>query len=375
MIAEKKERAFGLDILRAVAILLVIFVHMTLPFKFGTHAGFWNSIFSRGGSLGVEIFFVLSGFLIGTILIKLFNKDEKYNIKQIKGFWTRRWFRTLPNYYLVLILTMLLFYWLYGKIDFSWTYLVFLQRPDWLVVVWSLIVEEWFYLLFPLLLFGIFNIFKLFGKSNSKYNILLTSVCVIIILPVLLNLLNIFNLVDLSFAFGFMKNTISLFYGIGIGVLIGFLCYYHAKFFIRHKKIMLWIGLILFILAIIGFFTIDGSTNIIQILELINGLVLSFSISFMIPFLSQIKKPNNKLIFISITYTSLISYSLYLTHTTIIEIFYKITDFYLITNIFALYIKSFISLILVFLIAAILYHIWEKPMTSVRDKFGNQTPK
>jgi peptidoglycan/LPS O-acetylase OafA/YrhL len=194
-----------------------------------------------------------------------------------------------------------------------------------------------------------------------------------IITPIILNLLNIFHLVDLSFAFGFLKNTISLFDGIGIGVLIAFLYYYHEDFFTRHKKIMLFTGLILFVVALIGFFTINGSTHIIQIFELINGLVLSFSILFMIPFLSQMNPPKNKLIFASITYTSLISYSLYLTHTTIIEIFYKMTDFYPITNVFALYVKSFISLILVFLIAAFLYKVWEKPMTSIRERFKSKS--
>ena len=59
---------------------------------------------------GVELFFVLSGFLIGGILIKTFQKDNSFGIKTISNFWIRRWFRTLPNYDLILILNIIVVY-------------------------------------------------------------------------------------------------------------------------------------------------------------------------------------------------------------------------------------------------------------------------
>jgi len=342
---DKGQRAFGLDILRASAILLVIFAHMTVPFKNGLYGEFWKGVSSQFGTLGVEIFFVLSGFLIGTIIIKIFNKEEKYNLKQIKNFWTRRWYRTLPNYYLVLFLTMFLFYWLYNEIDFSWRYLLFLQTPQWLIIVWSLIVEEWFYLLFPLLLFGV----SIIPKIKSKYKILLITICITIVVPVLSRILNILTFIP-------------LFDKIGIGVLIGFLCYYHNEFYTRHRKIMFLVGLLLFFISVAGLFEFDG------LLLLFDKLVLNFSILFMIPMLSQTKQPKNRIIFNSITYISIISYSLYLTHTTIIEVFYKIFGD-------LGYIGTLVSLVLVFSIASILYYFYEKPTTDLRDRVNHNIYK
>ncbi len=90
---DTNERIFGLDLLRTIAILLVVLAHGNLIVmdKLPYFPDF--SIVD-----GVNLFFVLSGFLIGSIIIKSL---EKYGINKasIIIFWKRRWFRTLPNYY------------------------------------------------------------------------------------------------------------------------------------------------------------------------------------------------------------------------------------------------------------------------------------
>ena len=80
-------RIYGLDILRAMAILFVVIGHgqYLLPRKFNT----FHSIFVFDG---VSIFFVLSGFLIGGILIKIIENKEA-NTSTLIDFWKRRWFR------------------------------------------------------------------------------------------------------------------------------------------------------------------------------------------------------------------------------------------------------------------------------------------
>src|SRR5659263_324332 len=90
-------RIFGLDILRALAIMFVVIEYGSylLPQKLRTISDFF--VFD-----GVSIFFVLSGFLIGGILIKLIDKNG-FNFSILKTFWIRRWYRTLPNYFLILI--------------------------------------------------------------------------------------------------------------------------------------------------------------------------------------------------------------------------------------------------------------------------------
>lgn len=95
-----ENRVFGLDFLRSIAILLVMIGHSVgyLPLKIQQ--------FIRPFLVdGVAIFFVLSGFLIGGIMIKSFQKE--INFKNITNFWIRRWMRTLPNYYLILSILLI----------------------------------------------------------------------------------------------------------------------------------------------------------------------------------------------------------------------------------------------------------------------------
>jgi peptidoglycan/LPS O-acetylase OafA/YrhL len=153
VIPAEKNRIFGLDVLRVTAIVLVLAAH-TWPSKVGLQ---WPHAFAV---LGVELFFVLSGFLIGGILIRLADERRLRTFRDVCGFWRRRWFRTLPNYYLFLTLQLLWRTWVLGfpdQVGTNWEYLFFVQNfrnppPFFFPETWSLAVEEWFYLLFPLLL-------------------------------------------------------------------------------------------------------------------------------------------------------------------------------------------------------------------------------
>ena len=89
-IAMTRERVFGLDFLRALAILLVLVAHASFMFLPLTHRleAWWML-----GHLGVELFFVLSGFLIGAILAEL-AAAEPFPLGR---FWMRRWLRTLAE--------------------------------------------------------------------------------------------------------------------------------------------------------------------------------------------------------------------------------------------------------------------------------------
>ncbi len=152
---DSRKRIFGLDLMRAIAIVLVVFSHITwiLP---NAH-GFIPDLMSVAGVLGVELFFVLSGFLIGRIIYKLFLSSD-FGFKSVLHFWVRRWFRTLPNYYLALILNIVIAIYIGLSLpDNLFRYFIFLQNfnsemPFLFIESWSLSIEEFAYILGPLLL-------------------------------------------------------------------------------------------------------------------------------------------------------------------------------------------------------------------------------
>lgn len=141
-------RNASLDILRAAAILMVLLCHGTTSFS--TPVGL---DFLALGGVGVDLFFCLSGWLLGKQLCEEFKKTGTIELRR---FWLRRWLRTLPAYYAVLLFTYAQA--LYqGRHPESWQYLIFLQnympQMPFFGVSWSLCVEEHFYLLVaPLLL-------------------------------------------------------------------------------------------------------------------------------------------------------------------------------------------------------------------------------
>jgi len=111
---------------------------------------------SRFGWMGVDLFFVLSGYLIGSQLLKPYLAGER---PSIAGFYRRRIYRILPAYLFVLSLYALLPVWREEDgISPLWQFLTFTENlfVDYSIHqafshVWSLCVEEHFYLLLPLL--------------------------------------------------------------------------------------------------------------------------------------------------------------------------------------------------------------------------------
>lgn len=143
-------RIRGLDTLRALAILLVLMSH---------YAGFVSrqQIFGFVGEVGragVDLFFVLSGYLIGNQICAAIARGEAL---ALKTFFARRLLRTLPNYYVLLAVYYMLPSLLNGSsVAPLWQFLTFtqnfgLQYGQTFTHSWSLCVEEQFYLILPLL--------------------------------------------------------------------------------------------------------------------------------------------------------------------------------------------------------------------------------
>jgi peptidoglycan/LPS O-acetylase OafA/YrhL len=157
----KAERSPGLDLVRSIAILMVLVSHCGEIF--GTWFGYHLPMaISKAGSFGVELFFVLSGFLIGRLLMDII--AQKPDFRGWLVFMTRRWMRTLPLYFLCVALMAVVwppYFWEPGhaKLWHALPWFVTLTQNlawpmagQWFPVSWSLTVEEWFYLLFSALL-------------------------------------------------------------------------------------------------------------------------------------------------------------------------------------------------------------------------------
>jgi peptidoglycan/LPS O-acetylase OafA/YrhL len=149
-----ERRNQGLDLLRAFALLLVLFRHILRPMGGSPFRSNLILALNNGGWVGVDLFFVLSGFLIGGLL---FDEQIASGGICIRRFYLRRGFKIYPLFWLTIAF-------LYLRSASSGNVpaparvfheLLFLQNylDGFRYVTWSLAVEEHFYLLLPLVLF------------------------------------------------------------------------------------------------------------------------------------------------------------------------------------------------------------------------------
>jgi peptidoglycan/LPS O-acetylase OafA/YrhL len=362
------ERIFGLDLMRAMAILFVLLAHTVFLLPFSKHTQYL--VFQYFGFFGVEIFFVLSGYLVGKILMKLLN-EKPVEFKTIRYFWMRRWFRTLPNYYLVLLLTAIVYYFSYKQFAFAepynLLYLVFLQNfvsphPNFFPLAWSLSIEEWFYLLFPLWFVLFHWLFR--NKKNYQLVAILSFLLLIVILRIIVVSITNPEWDD------YIKRIVPLrLDALATGVLAGFIHIHFKDYWRRHVKTFLWTGLVLFTMASIYFLfkrtNIDLPGNFFWKTFYFN--VVSFAIAFTLPYLTEYKANPERIFSKAIVHISLVSYSLYLTHLLVMFVVITLLNK---ISIDSLYILKFISCWFFSILGAtILYRVYELPMTNLRERF------
>jgi peptidoglycan/LPS O-acetylase OafA/YrhL len=348
--------------MRALAIIFVVLEHGLMLEKANTTFP-WVKLIN-----GVELFFVLSGFLIGGMLIRIFEKSDSFGIKTMGRFWIRRWFRTLPNYYLVLLINIFIVY--FGIIPerfshFNWKFFFFLQNfsgpfTDFFWESWSLSIEEWFYLLFPLLLGIIFLLLKIF-KVQKKY-IFLSAILVLLFVPLLLRIfiasrftVNEFNLVN-----QIQKVVIYRLDSIALGILAAFIRHWYPVFWHRSRNISFIIGIVAcYIIIYIHWPPNLFFTKVFRI------FIESFCCFLLLPKFESIRK-GPKFLVRFFTHISLISYSMYLLNLAVIsEVLYANFPPRDPLTAWALY-GVYWSIVLIF--STLLYKYYEKPMMDLRDR-------
>ncbi len=326
-----------IDGLRAVAVIPVILFHFGMTWV-------------EGGYVGVDIFFVISGFLITSIILK----DYQSGVFTLKDFWLRRIRRILPVLILVVIVTLIVGQHLLYAPDVSnlgsqgiASLLSFANINQWLqsgnywgytaensplLHTWSLSVEEQFYLFFPILIL-----------LSLRY-------CKQWLIPIVFVLSSISLLL---FFYGSKNHPDATFYlvptrawELGTGALLGLLLF-HKKTYVKSNQFLSCIGLVL---VIGSFYFLNGDSGITQ------WLFIPVAGAALIILFSQSKDSwvNRLLVFKPIVYVGKISYSLYLWHWPVLVLSKNLT---LKTGV--LYSNLFLLLIIVVL-SVLSYHFIEQ---------------
>ena len=346
-----------IDGLRAIAVLSVIFYHLKINFV--------NFNVFSGGFIGVDIFFVISGYLISKILIVELKDTNKISVL---NFYLRRARRILPVLFFILIILFLIGYFyllppyflelsnstfsilfFFSNIFFlsnEFNYGNFASDLNPLLHTWTLSLEEQFYILFPFLLIFLNNFFK---KRILSFIILIAII---------------------SFFLGLIINYISQldsrFYQYDFYLLpfraweillgsIAAIIEIENRSILKKKELSGILSNIGFLLIIFSIFFIKFETNYLNL-----RLILPCIGTFLV-ILSNNKSSISYKIFTNkfFCFIGLILYSLYLWHFPIISLI-KLNDINSVSFFESNYFKIF-YLISIFILSILSYFLIEKP--------------
>ena len=362
------KRIFGLDFLRAVAILWVVYDHSTSYINHKYQFWFYLPINFFDG---VTVFFVLSGYLIGNIFLTQFYGND-FSFKKIVRFWIRRWLRTLPAFYFVYGV-----FFLYILISdkaleqFSFKIFFFVQNflsppPNWFLEAWSLSVEEWFYVLFPVTIFVVSFIFK------RKKNILLMVLSIFLLLPLTLRLYYFYTDNFQKFPLIEYRNVV-LFRldSVMFGVLAAAVQKRFYSFLKSRKNILLLIGCIIFVFR---FVIVTFAIRMNLYFSVLLFTIEPFAIFLCIPFFADWQIDFRKYFFSkTITIISVVSYSAYLLNKTTIQNviiieFLQRTHLDKVSWVYLTIPVYFAYWIIVVMLSVSLHLLIEKPVMQWRDR-------
>jgi peptidoglycan/LPS O-acetylase OafA/YrhL len=357
----------GLDSLRAFAVLFVLIHHMLPRQNIHSLSGVIEQFLLPTGVFGVTMFFVLSGFLISSILLQAKeNNSNKLGI--VKNFVVRRALRIFPIYYILLIVLLCIgFPFTKGELPFLFTYtsnFFMYSKNMWssLGHTWSLSVEEQFYLIWPWLIIfinrkyvkQIFIVFIVIGIGTSFIQSLLRNVAFDDISAIL---------------------TPSCFDAFGIGGLYAYLRYNKTPENALNKMVKLC-----FIIAL--FFTLywkvcpyfEWSTKLFFLSRSIASLLSVSTIHYVITNKSRIITTfifeNRILVFIG-----KISYGIYLFHYPLItlvqipmtKLYYHFNQFALFNNCYVLF---SIKVITTIILSYVSFELIEKRVLKFKKRFN-----
>lgn len=363
---EVRLKFHGLDHLRSLAIISVLLFHYLIFFE---HPSWFPKIIEFGWT-GVDLFFVLSGFLIASQLFKQIIKEGGFSMRE---FYLKRLFRIIPIYLFVVGIYFLIpFFREKEALPPLWKFLTFTQNFNLDATnegafshVWSLCVEEHFYLFLPIILL-------FFTKFSFKYSYLFLIATFLFGFATRLYGWNTFIDATPS-AISPINQWLEIVYyptynrldGLLVGVAIAALYNYLPKSFekiSKHGNILIFIGIIVLSAAYLFASTEMTFSNTIFGFPLISigfGFIVMGAISSS-SFLYRWKSKTSTLI-------ASLSYGIYLIHKGIIHMTHDVFFNWGIekeSNLMLLF-----SFLFCLITAYILYLLIEKPFMKLRKKF------
>jgi peptidoglycan/LPS O-acetylase OafA/YrhL len=354
-----KQRIFGLDLLRATAVLFVVFHHSL----FYTSAPACFRVFASLGEIGVGALLVLSGYLIGQGLIKKSRDGRFSQFRHLGDFYTRRWSRTFPPYFFYLFMMAALFPPFFGQLMAHKEYFFFLQNFAWNIPpfysqTWTLALLEFFYLLFPLLLF-------LTSKVVRNYLICLAvPMALLFFIPIVLRALHTQIETQAGFEQTFRKWIVfridTPIIGVAAALIQAELPLLWAWFLRRS-----WIGLLTFSGTVLYHFLGCPYLFSNHWLQVFFYPVSALGIAPLLPFLCSWKS-NQSLLGTAFSSISQVSYSLYVSH-----IFAFIIGFAFLATLgisqSEWYFAYPVYIVLIALITCPSYYLTEEPFIRLRE--------
>ncbi len=365
---KEKHKIFGLDLMRVLAILLVLAAHILWIYQ--SFSNLLTKAVNFSGFIGVELFFVLSGFLIGKSLLKLF-LNPAYDYRHASIFLRRRWFRIMPNYLFVLILNIAVFSYLGYQIVGAWKYFFFLQNfihpmlpffPE----SWSMSIKEIPYFLLP---FAFLLLARIQGANRNRLFLgtILTSIALVMAAKLGYHL----HTGDQNLAsWNLSLRSVALFRidAVMIGILASWVQYNNLQYWIKS----VWIGFIASQVILGGLAYLVGFVKlpIAQYPVFWNLLFLpliSIACALMLPMFSQWKS-GPRILQKPVQFLGAISYSVYLLHYSFVLYLMKyfIDTYYM--NIWQLHTFTLLYLAVTFVLSWCLYEFYERPLMRIRDE-------
>jgi peptidoglycan/LPS O-acetylase OafA/YrhL len=338
----------GLDFLRGIAIIGVLFRHLEI-----------ESWIARPGGYGVDLFFVLSGFLVSGLLFSEYKRRGKINAGR---FLIRRGFKIYPSFYFFIAATIILFGMFFNSYFSNisiLTEIFFLQSyltPMW-SHTWSLAVEEHFYILLVVIIF-----------LSSKYNWirkkgmmtgLFSAIIFIVMILRFYYVQNIFSKDHEAFFYTHLRMD-----GLFTGALLGYLWHFRRDFIqsvYTKKKIL---SILIFFLLLPAFILKTNNTFMLTF----GFNLFHFGCALLILLLleserdkSRERKSTVSKIKSSIGFIGIYSYSIYLWHLPVQNI--------LLRYIPNMVVESMIYIILSLAVGIGMSLLIEKPILKLRERF------